>query len=440
MKKIVYAQEPESAWSILNRPYEAASEELASVEAILNDVEKAGDTALIKYCEKFDKVRFTSADQLKVKAQEIDSAYKAVTDEFIDSIRVARDNISDFHRRQIKESWFTTSENGIVLGHRYVPIERVGVYVPGGTAPLASSLLMSVVPAMVAGVSEIVLVTPPQPDGTVSPYILVAAGECGVSEIYKVGGPWAIGALAYGTDTIAKVDKIVGPGNIYVSLAKKVVYGRVGIDGLYGPSEIVVIGDESTVPKYAAADLLSQAEHGPTSAAIFITPCAEIADAVAAEADKQLELLSRSDIARRALDDCGAVIVVSSLDEAFELANGCAPEHLELLVKDPWAWLSKVKHAGAVFLGRYSTEPIGDYVAGTNHSLPTNGTAKFSSGLSVDDFVKKHSVVSYTLAGLEKFGPHGMVLAEVEGLTAHKNSIGIRLREEANADGANCQN
>lgn len=429
MRILDFAESPAAAMAVLNRPYESASKGLASVADILANVEARGDEALGAYTKAFDKADVPSSS-LPVSAEEVQAAYSQVGEDLVRAIRVAKVNLEEFHKRQMKQSWFMTADDGIVLGHRYVPIERVGIYAPGGTAPLGSSLLMCAVPARVAGVSEVCVVTPPRPDGSISPYILVAAAECGISEIYRVGGPWAIGALAFGTPSIPRVDKIVGPGNLYVSLAKKLVYGRVGIDGLYGPSEIVVVADDSADAGYIAADLLSQAEHGTTSAAILLTPSVDLALRVGLEVERQLALLDRSAIARESVDSCGAIVVTRDVEEAVRLSNECAPEHVELLVENPWGWLGAITRAGAVFLGPYSTEPIGDYVAGTNHSLPTNGTARFSSGLGVDDFVLRHSVISYTMEGLRHYGPHGIRLAEEEGLTAHAGSIKARLDKE----------
>ncbi|MCL0043570.1 histidinol dehydrogenase, partial [Peptococcaceae bacterium] len=323
-------------------------------------------------------------------------------------------------------SWFEPDENGTILGQLVLPVERVGVYVPGGKAAYPSSVLMNVVPAKVAGVKEIVMVTPPDSNGKINPYVLVAARETGVNEIYKVGGAQAIAALAYGTETVKAVDKITGPGNIYVTLAKKLVYGDVDIDMLAGPSEILVIADENASAAYIAADMLSQAEHDEIAASMLITPCVELADKVKVELEEQLQTLPKRAIAEKALKNRGVIIIVNDLNEAFDIANKIAPEHLEILVQNPFDWIGKVRHAGSVFLGEYSPEPVGDYIAGPNHVLPTSGTARFYSGLNVDAFVKKTTIISFSKTTFEKLKESIINLAEVEGLTAHANAVRVR--------------
>lgn len=349
------------------------------------------------------------------------------------ALRTAKENILRFHRRQLKNSWSVYEDHGVILGQRYIPLDSVGLYVPGGTGgltPLVSSVLMNALPAVVAGVGRIIICTPPRADKSINPYLLVAAAETGIDEVYKVGGAQAVAAMAFGTHTIPQVDKIVGPGNAYVTIAKRLVYGRVGLDMLAGPSEILIVADHTAEPRFLAADLLSQAEHDPMSGAILLTPSRELIDATALELIKQVQALPRREIAEAAFKDFGALIKTRDLAEAIKLSNDCAPEHLELIVEDPYLWLGKVKHAGAVFLGAYSPEPIGDYVAGTNHVLPTNGTARFASALSVDDFVKKMSVIGYTPDGVRECGPAAVRIARLEGLEAHARAVELRLKEE----------
>ncbi len=400
----------------------------ASVESIVAEVRNKGDEALLAYTAEFDGCRLSEAD-LRVTEQEIDKAYSLVDDGFVTALRKARDNIRRFHELQKKKDWFFQDKNGSSVGQIYRPIERVGLYVPGGTANYPSSVLMTAVPAAVAGVPEIVMVTPPDREGKVPPATLVAAREAGVTEIYRVGGAQAVAALAFGTETIRKVDKIVGPGNRFVTLAKKIVYGTVGIDMLAGPSEILIIGDGSAEPAYAAADLLSQAEHDPQARAVLVTPAAGWGQAVVQELKRQAEKLPRREIACQALQNCGAVIIVQDLDEAVSVANMVAPEHLELLVREPFTYLAAIKHAGAVFLGSHSPEPLGDYWAGPNHVLPTSGTARFNSPLTVDDFCKRSSIISYTEQGLRQAAGSIQTLTEWENLEAHGRAVAIRTEE-----------
>ncbi|WP_031515508.1 histidinol dehydrogenase [Desulfofalx alkaliphila] len=400
------------------------------VEAVCNE----GDTALLRFTEEFDKVQLTP-DQLKVKDEEIDEAYKLVEPAVLESLRLARDRIEKFHRRQRADSWFEPDAEGTVMGQMVRPLFRVGSYVPGGTASYPSSVLMNVIPAKVAGVKHIVMVTPPGKDGRINPYTLVAARESGATEIYRIGGAQAIAALAYGTQTIRPVDKITGPGNIYVTLAKQQVYGQVDIDMLAGPSEVLVIADGKANAAYIAADMLSQAEHDPLAAALLLTPDEGLAQRVQEELRKQIAGLPRQNVAKRSLGDYGTIVITKDLDEAFKIVNRFAPEHLELLVDDPFSWLGKVYNAGSVFLGPYSPEPVGDYLAGPNHVLPTGGTARFYSGLNLDAFVKKSTVISFSKATLSRLGDHVIRLAEVEGLQAHANAVRLRLEQEGKNGG-----
>lgn len=404
----------------------AQYEEYSSVVAeILENIRAGKDQALFEYTEKFDKVCITK-DTIRVTKEEIEEAYNQVEPSLIDVIRKAIKNIEDYHVKQKRYSWFDSTENGIIMGQKITPISSVGVYVPGGKAAYPSSVLMNVVPARVAGVERIAMTTPPQKNGKVYPVTLVAANEAGVTEIYKVGGAQAIGALAFGTESIKKVDKIVGPGNIYVALAKKAVYGFVSIDSLAGPSEILVLADESANPKYVAADLLSQAEHDELASAILVTTSRQLAEKVSDEVDKQASKLSRREIIEKSLDNYGYIIIARDMADAIDIANDIASEHLEIMTKDPFMVMTKIKNAGAIFIGDYSSEPLGDYMAGSNHVLPTNGTAKFFSPLGVDDFVKKSSIIAYSRDALEPIYKDIMTFAEHEGLTAHAASIGIR--------------
>lgn len=417
--------------AIINRGLSFSRKDQISVSRILDDVRKNGDKALIGYIRKFDSPSMKQ-DSLKVTQKEIDSASKKVGKAFIASLKRAIRQIESFHKQQIRLSWINKERNGALLGQIVNPVDAAGIYVPGGKGgktPLVSSVLMGVIPAKIAGVRRIVMATPPTKDGKASPYLLVAAKMTGVDEIYKAGSAWAIAALAYGTETIKKVDVIVGPGNIYVTLAKKIVSGTVGIDMTAGPSEILVIADKSAVPEYAAADLLSQAEHDALASAILVTDSAEIADAVRAAVKAQIEKLERKDIAEKSLLKYGAIMVVPDVAAAIELSNWIAPEHLELQIKNPFEYLGKIKNAGAVFLGNYTPEPVGDYIAGPNHVLPTAGTARFSSALSVDNFIKKTSLISYSKDAFFREAKDIIRLAETEGLGAHANSVKIRLKE-----------
>ncbi len=397
------------------------------VAAIIEEVQQRGDDALCGFSRRFDGADLKPT-QLRVSQEEIDQAYREVDSEVLSSLKLAKDRIERFHQKQLSRSWFQPEPDGTVLGQLIIPLDRVGIYVPGGTASYPSSVLMNAVPARVAGVKQVVMVTPPTSEGKVNPYTLVAAAEAGVDEIYKVGGAQAIAALAYGTGTIAPVDKITGPGNIYVTLAKRMVYGQVGIDMLAGPSEVLVVADASANPVYAAADMLSQAEHDTLASAILLTHDQTLALAVSQELERQVAELPRQDIARQALTNHSAIIITGGLSESLELANLFAPEHLELLVEEPFQWLGQIRHAGAVFLGHHSPEPVGDYLAGPNHVLPTGGTARFYSPLNVDTFMKKSSVISFSRESLNKLGPDIIRLAEVEGLQAHANAVRVRLK------------
>ncbi len=395
------------------------------VANILNDVKEKKDEALFDYTKRFDQALITT-ETFRVTEKEIAEAYEKVDPSVIDVIRKAIINIEAYHAKQKQYSWFDTTDNGTILGQKVTPITAVGVYVPGGKAAYPSSVLMNVLPAKVAGVTRITMTTPPGKDGKVNPGTLVAAKEAGVTEIYKVGGAQAIAALAYGTESIQKVDKIVGPGNIYVALAKKAVYGHVSIDSIAGPSEILVLADETANPRYVAADLLSQAEHDELASAILITTSRELAKKVSEEVDQFVESLSRKEILQKSLDNYGYIMIADTLAEAIETANEIASEHLEIMTKDPFMVMTKIKNAGAIFIGEYSSEPLGDYMAGPNHILPTNGTAKFFSPLSVDDFIKKSSIISYSREALEPIYKDIVTFANSESLTAHANSIAVR--------------
>jgi len=395
------------------------------VADILKEVRNSKDQALFDYTRRFDKADLTK-ETIQVTEAEIEEAYDKVDPSVIDVIRKAIKNIESYHSKQKQYSWFDTTENGTILGQKVTPIAAVGVYVPGGKAAYPSSVLMNVIPAKVAGVSRIAMTTPPDKDGKVYPGTLVAAKEAGVTEIYKVGGAQAIGALAYGTESIAKVDKIVGPGNIYVALAKKAVYGHVSIDSIAGPSEILVLADETANPRYVAADLLSQAEHDELASSILITTSKELAVKVSEEVDLFVAQLSRKDIIRKSLDNYGYIMIADTLEEAIDVTNEIASEHLEIMTKDAFMVMTKIKNAGAIFIGEYSSEPLGDYMAGPNHILPTNGTAKFFSPLGVDDFIKKSSIISYSREALEPIYKDIVTFANSEYLTAHANSISVR--------------
>ena len=398
------------------------------VEAILSAVRARGDSALLEFTERFDRVRL-QAPELAVTAAEYDAAERAVGANTLGALQYAAGRIEEFHRYGLPRSWWVEDANGSLLGQQVRPLDRVGIYVPGGRAAYPSTVLMTAVPAHVAGVPEIVLVSPPSQDKSLNAAVLVAARVAGVTEAYRVGGAQAIAALAYGTDTIRRVDKIVGPGNIYVALAKSKVFGQVGIDMVAGPSEVLVVADETADPQWVAADLLAQAEHDPMARAVLLTPAAGLLEGVAAALDKRLVGLERGAVAAKALENNGALVLTRDLDEAVAIANALAPEHLELQVGDPFALLSRVRHAGAIFLGRHTPEVIGDYVAGPNHVLPTGGTARFSSALGVEDFVKRSSLIHYSAKGLREARPHVEELARVEGLQAHGAAAEVRLSE-----------
>ena len=414
---------------VMNRSQLENEEITQRVKAIVRRVREEGDSALFDYTRQFDHAEI-SAENVLVTREEIDAAYAAATPEWLEAMREAARRITAFHERQKQNTWINF-DPAISLGQKITPMKRVGVYVPGGTAAYPSSVLMNVLPAKVAGVKEIVMVTPPGPDGGVSyPLVLAAADIAGVDRIYKVGGAQAIAALAFGTETIPRVDKITGPGNIYVANAKREVFGHVGIDMVAGPSEVLVIADGSANPRWVAADLLSQAEHDPFAAAILLTDDASLAEAVAAELERQTALLPRQDIIRRSLTAYGTAVVAPDLAACAQLANRIAPEHMELSVADPWALLPLIDNAGAIFLGHYSSEPLGDYFAGPNHVLPTSGTARFFSPLSVDDFVKKSSLICCSPEELEKVADQVILLAQGEGLDAHANAVAIRFGKE----------
>ena len=396
-----------------------------TVREILDNIRERKDEALFAYTEKFDGVKI-NAGNIKVTKEEIEEAYKAVDPGMVDIIRKSLANIYEYHKKQVRQSWFDSKPDGTILGQKVTPLSRAGVYVPGGKAAYPSSVLMNIVPAKVAGVEEVIMVTPPGKDGKVYPMTLVAANEAGADTIYKAGGAQAIGALAFGTDSIKKVDKITGPGNIFVALAKKAVYGHVSIDSIAGPSEILVIADETANPRYVAADLLSQAEHDEMASAILITTSEELAKKVSDETDGFLKELSRSEIIKKSLDSYGYILIAKDMQEAVDTANEIASEHLEIVTKNPFDIMTKIKNAGAIFLGEYSSEPLGDYFAGPNHVLPTNGTAKFFSPLSVDDFIKKSSIISYSKEALGNIHKDIEKFAESEQLTAHANSIAVR--------------
>lgn len=401
----------------------------ASVQAILDQVKEEKDAAVFALTEKFDGAKIDSSNILVIE-EEIAAAYEEIDSNLLEVIRKALKNIESYHIKQKRNSWFDSNSDGTILGQKVTPLGRVGVYVPGGKAVYPSSVLMNVVPAKVAGVDEIIMVTPPGKSGKINPNTLVAAKEAGVDKIYKVGGAQAVAALAYGTESIPKVDKIVGPGNIYVALAKKAVYGHVSIDSVAGPSEILVVADETANPRYVAADLLSQAEHDELASAILVTTSEELAHAVSEEVDKFLMQLSRADIIRKSLDNYGYILVADTMDEVIDVANEIASEHLEIQTKNPFEVMTKIRNAGAIFIGEYASEPLGDYFAGPNHILPTNGTAKFFSPLSVDDFVKKSSIIYYAKEALERVHEDIETFAMAEQLTAHANSIHVRFENE----------
>ena len=401
----------------------------STVAQILNKVKNEGDAALFAYTKEFDKADVTK-ETIRVTDAEIEEAYAQIDPALLGVIRKALVNIRQYHEKQIQNSWFTSTTDGTMLGQKVTPLNRVGVYVPGGKAVYPSSVLMNIVPAKVAGVPHIVMTTPPGKDGKVCASTLVAAKEAGADEIYKVGGAQAIGALAFGTESIPKVDKIVGPGNIYVALAKKAVYGFVSIDSIAGPSEILVLADETANPRYVAADLLSQAEHDEMASAILVTTSMDLAEKVSAHVDEFVRQLSRGEIIRKSLDNYGHILVADTLQDAIDAANEIASEHLEIMTANPFEVMTRIRNAGAIFIGEHSSEPLGDYFAGPNHVLPTNGTARFFSPLSVDDFIKKSSIISYSREALEAAHRDIETFAEAEHLTAHANSIRVRFPED----------
>lgn len=395
----------------------------AAVQEILSKVKEYGDTAVREYTMKFDG---SVPENAEVPREVLDESLEQCDSEFVYALYKAADNIRDFHARQKQQSWLDAKENGVILGQRIRGLKRVGIYVPGGTAAYPSSVLMNAIPAKIAGVEEIIMVTPPRKDGTANPDILAAAKIAGVDRVFLMGGAQAVAALAYGTETVPQVDKIVGPGNIFVATAKKLLFGTVDIDMIAGPSEILIVADESADPKFLAADLMSQAEHDKLASAILLTTSADVANQTAAELERQMQTLSRREIIERSIDDFGAIIVCANIDEAIDFANELAPEHLEMAVKNPMEYIGRVDNAGSVFLGHFAPEPLGDYFAGPNHVLPTGGTARFFSPLSVDSFVKKSSFIYYTEDALREAKDDIVKLAETEGLTAHANSVKVR--------------
>lgn len=397
------------------------------VADILKRVREEGEEAVYQLTEEFDQVNLRISG-LKVTDEEIQGAYQDVSEDFLEAMRTAKGNILRYHEKQKRTSWLEPEPDGSILGQLLLPLQRVGIYVPGGTASYPSSVLMNALPAVVAGVKEIVMVSPPRADGTLLPEVLVAAAEAGVTEVYKVGGAQGIGLLAYGTETISPVDKITGPGNIYVTLAKKQVFGIVDIDMLAGPSEILILVDETGRPEELAADLLSQAEHDRLASAILVSPSLQLLEQTLLEVERQLEDLPRAEIAQASWDNYGAAILVSDLQEGMDLANKIAPEHFELIVEDPYSWLGQVRNVGAIFLGRYSPEPVGDYFAGPNHILPTGGTARFYSPLNVDTFMKKVSVIGYSEVALKRDAKQIALLARSEGLEAHARAVEVRFK------------
>ena len=414
---------------LLKRSPNHYGEFIDRVNDIINNVRSNGDAAIFDYTKRFDGADI-NASNIRVTKEEIEEAYTLGDPELIDVIRKALVNIREYHEKQRQYSWFDSKPNGTMLGQKVTPLATTGVYVPGGKAVYPSSVLMNVIPAKVAGVEKIVMVTPPGKDGKVNPNTLVAANEAGADEIYKVGGAQAIAALAFGTESVPKVDKIVGPGNIYVALAKKAVYGYVSIDSIAGPSEILVLADETANPRYVAADLLSQAEHDELASAILVTTSKELAEAVSLEVNQFIAELSRKEIMSKSIENYGYILVAESMQDAIDAANDIASEHLEIMTKNPFEVMTKIKNAGAIFIGEYSSEPLGDYFAGPNHILPTNGTAKFFGPLSVDDFVKKSSIIYYSREALEPIHKDIIKFATSEQLTAHANSIKVRFPEE----------
>ena len=413
--------------NLLKRSPNNYTEYESSVNEIINNVRENRDKAIFDYTKKFDKADI-DASNIRVTKEEIQEAYDKVDEKLLAVIRKSLVNIKKYHEKQLQNSWFT-SEDGIILGQKVTALEKAGVYVPGGKAVYPSSVLMNVLPAKVAGVDKIVMCTPPGADGKVYPSTLVAANEAGVDEIYKVGGAQAIAAMAFGTESVPKVDKIVGPGNIFVALAKKAVFGYVSIDSIAGPSEILVLADETANPRYVAADLLSQAEHDEMASATLITTSKELAEKVSDEVEGFVKVLSRKEIIQKSLDNYGYILVADNMDDAIDAVNEIASEHMEIVTKDPFTVMTRIRNAGAIFIGEYSSEPLGDYFAGPNHVLPTNGTAKFFSALSVDDFIKKSSIISYSREALEKVHTDIEQFAQCEQLTAHANSIKVRFED-----------
>lgn len=431
--KIIYAKSEDGQnylKELSDRKEVVQKDVLDTVEDILENIKSKGDEALLQYTNKFDS-NLINLDNIRVSPEEIEEAYENVDSSFLEAIKTSKENITYFHERQKRQSFIITKEKGVIMGQLIRALSKVGIYVPGGTASYPSSVLMNAIPAKVAEVEDIVMVTPPGKDGKINPNILVAADTAGVKSIYKIGGAQAIGALAYGTNTIPKVDKIVGPGNIYVALAKKSVYGSVNIDMIAGPSEILIVADSSANPKFIAADLMSQAEHDVLASAVLVTDSIGLGEKVREELTVQVEKLERKEIILSSLKNFGAIIIADNIKDVVDMANSIAPEHIELCVKEPFLLLGDIKNAGSIFLGSYSPEPLGDYMAGPNHVLPTSGTARFFSPLSVDDFIKKSSYLFYTEESLETVKDKIVTLAETEGLTAHANSIKVRFENKA---------
>ena len=423
MIKVINYKECKSLDDILLRSQFSYDDVNEKVKAILEDVKQNGDNALKKYAEMFDNAKI---DNLKVTEKEIEEAYNRVDEKFKETLKLAYNNIEKFHKKQLRNSFITNEEDGIVMGQIINPIEKVGVYIPGGTAVYPSTVLMNVIPAKVAGVSEIILVSPPNKEGKINGNILAAAKIAGVNKVFKTGGAQAIAALSYGTESIPKVYKIVGPGNIYVAMAKRLVYGEVSIDMVAGPSEVLIIADETANPVHIASDMLAQAEHDKLASSILITTSKSISEKVKEELYNQLEKLSRKDIAMESIENNGRIIITETIDEAIYISNEIAPEHLEISIKEPFSVLSKIKNAGSIFLGDYTPEALGDYLSGANHVIPTSGTAKFASPLSVDDFIKKSYITYYTKDALEKVKDNIINFAEHESLEAHANSVKVR--------------
>lgn len=431
MKKIKLNEETKSQIleNLLKRSPSQYTEYEATVNEIISNVRENGNKALFEYTEKFDGYKL-SPDNILVTRAEIDEAYAKLDKELIDVLKEAAENIRAFHTKQLRNSWFDAGEDGTILGMKITAIGRVGVYVPGGKAAYPSSVLMNVIPAKVAGVSDIIMTTPPGKTGVIDPGTLVAADIAGVDRIYKAGGAQAITSMAFGTESIPKVDKITGPGNIFVALAKKAVYGHVSIDSIAGPSEVMVLADETANAHYVAADLLSQAEHDELASAILVTTSEKLADDVNKEIDEYLKKLSRAEIIKKSLDNYGYILLADDIKDGIDAVNEIASEHLEILTANPFETMTKIRNAGAIFLGEYSSEPLGDYFAGPNHILPTNGTAKFFSPVNVDDFIKKTSIISYSREALEKVHKQIELFARSEGLTAHENSIAVRFEDK----------